>query len=507
MLGLSALIATILPACMPNLAQAEYAEYLSSPGQRTLRNPIISGAPYSFYGQSPNQGQPPAIGDGFMPAGVVPGDLGSPHPIPSGMADRTHGNAFPAGQSGPPKSPWAYVPGAGRRGMINGQQQGMYEYGQGQVNGRGMFEGGAGNGGQGVYQNGIGNGGRGMFESGAGNGGQGTLQNGAGNGGRGMFESGAGNGGQGTFQNGAGNGGRSMFESGAGNGGQGTFQNGAGNGGRGMFESGAGNGGQANFQSGQGNGGRSMFESGSGNGGQGTFQSGQGNGGRGMFESGSGNGGQANFQSGKGNGGRGMFESGSGNGGQGTYQSGDGNGGRGMFESGSGNRGQATYQSGKGNGGRGMFESGAGNGGQGTFQGDQGNGGRQEIDRDFQHQKEASRFFFQGPLPTVKTFSRYLVLLGVVMATIFVGLAGWSVVFGSQYGASRVIGAVGGLLLLLAGYTIWKIVRMNTMNANTTRYEAKYRDGSQMNVSPYRGQSPQQGNNGSPFGGAGDPGG
>ena len=46
-------------------------------------------------------------------------------------------------------------------------------------------------------------------------------------------------------------------------------------------------------------------------------------------------------------------------------------------------------------------------------------------------------------------------------------LAAYSVVLGHPYGGARVIGTAAGLMLLLMGYTIWKIVQMNTFNANT----------------------------------------
>jgi hypothetical protein len=82
--------------------------------------------------------------------------------------------------------------------------------------------------------------------------------------------------------------------------------------------------------------------------------------------------------------------------------------------------------------------------------------------------KEQPLYNFQGPLPTVKTFSRYLVILGVVSSCIFMALAGTSVVLGHPYGGSRAIGAAAGLMLLLMGYTIWKIVQMNTFNANSS---------------------------------------
>jgi hypothetical protein len=47
-------------------------------------------------------------------------------------------------------------------------------------------------------------------------------------------------------------------------------------------------------------------------------------------------------------------------------------------------------------------------------------------------------------------------------------LAAYSMVLGHPYAGSRVIGTAAGLILLLSGYTIWKIVKMNTFNDNTT---------------------------------------
>jgi hypothetical protein len=78
-----------------------------------------------------------------------------------------------------------------------------------------------------------------------------------------------------------------------------------------------------------------------------------------------------------------------------------------------------------------------------------------------------SLYAFDGTLPTVQTFSRYLVILGVVAATVFMSLAAWSMVQGNQYAGARVMGSAAGLLMLLASYTIWKIVQMNTFGANS----------------------------------------
>ncbi len=79
----------------------------------------------------------------------------------------------------------------------------------------------------------------------------------------------------------------------------------------------------------------------------------------------------------------------------------------------------------------------------------------------------ASRYDYQGPLPTVRLFARYLVILGVVAATIWMAMAAFSVVMGSKYGGARVISAAAGLMMLLCGYTIWKIVQMNTFKYNS----------------------------------------
>lgn len=82
---------------------------------------------------------------------------------------------------------------------------------------------------------------------------------------------------------------------------------------------------------------------------------------------------------------------------------------------------------------------------------------------------QESIYEFQGPIPTVRTFCRYLVILGVVSATIWMALAMYSMVMGHPYGGARVVGAVAGFMLLLMGYTIWKIVQMNTFNAMSDR--------------------------------------
>lgn len=102
------------------------------------------------------------------------------------------------------------------------------------------------------------------------------------------------------------------------------------------------------------------------------------------------------------------------------------------------------------------------------------NGGRKFIDSDspgngYPRPDRNSIYGYtpDHPLPTVWTFSRYLVILGVVSATIFMSIAAYSMVMGNPYGGSRVFGAAAGMMLLLSAYTIWKIVQMNTFNANS----------------------------------------
>ena len=433
----SLIITGVVAALMPTAARAEYAEMLYNPTkpclagptqQTTLRTPLLQGAPFQHPGSAAPIGQPPPVGDGSVPRGVIRGDRGGPSLPPTSFADPTHGNIFGTrgaqGPKGPVTNSW------GRYQTQNGQMNGVYENGA-PINGRGN------------YEPGIGNGGRNTFESGQGNNGSWMYEGGAGNGGSGMYEGGWGNGGRGTFEGGQGNGGSGMYEGGAGNGGQG------------------------------------MFEGGQGNGGRGTFEGGQGNGGMGMFEGGAGNGGQGTFQGGAGNGGQGIFEPGAGNGGLGLFESGAGNGGNRQNDFGAGSNGQQVVNNGGNNNGLGIVNNGGAKG-----------GAQGEQDTQLNRQKQSPKYEFQGPLPTVKTFSRYLVILGVVMATIIVSLAAWSMVFGSPYGGSRVIGAVGGLLLLLAGYTIWKIVQMNTFDFNSTGTWAQYQDGTQMNIPGPGGANP-----------------
>jgi hypothetical protein len=65
------------------------------------------------------------------------------------------------------------------------------------------------------------------------------------------------------------------------------------------------------------------------------------------------------------------------------------------------------------------------------------------------------------PMPTVQRFARSLVIIGVVFACVLFAFASFSVVLGHQEAGQRVIATGGGLMLLLMGYTIYKIVMVN----------------------------------------------
>jgi hypothetical protein len=96
--------------------------------------------------------------------------------------------------------------------------------------------------------------------------------------------------------------------------------------------------------------------------------------------------------------------------------------------------------------------------------------GRNQINSDSPaagYPKETAKYNFQGPLPTVRTFCRYLVLLGVVASTIFMAISSFKVVRGVPYAGQHVVQSAAGLMLLLMGYTIWKIVQMETFNFNS----------------------------------------
>ncbi|MBX9569534.1 MAG: hypothetical protein K2X77_11595 [Candidatus Obscuribacterales bacterium] len=263
-----------------------------------------------------------------------------------------------------------------------------------------------------------------------------------------------------------------------------THDYGSSNAGMGTYEGGYGNYGQRSYDWGQGVYGQQTYDYAGGNGGQWTIDNGAGASGQMTYEGGYGNGGMRRQDNGGGMGGYGTrsYESGSGNGGT-WYYSGKGrSGGEKLYENGIGNGGTKQWDGGAGNGGTRTNDNGteaAGpkiNDNGGTRQGSRAvaneggarSGAEGTQDTLFQPQRKDNKYEFQGPLPTVRTFSRYLVILGVVFATVFVAMASIGVVMGNRGSVDRVIGAVGGLLMLLAGYTIWKVVQMNTFDFNST---------------------------------------
>lgn len=67
----------------------------------------------------------------------------------------------------------------------------------------------------------------------------------------------------------------------------------------------------------------------------------------------------------------------------------------------------------------------------------------------------------RSPLPTVALFSRILVILGVVFATVYMAFAAMGVVLGHKDAGQRVVGTAGGLMLLLMAYSIYKLVMIH----------------------------------------------
>ena len=442
MLGAGA-ISTLMPA-----AFADYAECLGGARQTdTLRNPLVPGAPHGVPGQQV-AAAPPPIGSGCIAPGVVPGDVGNTR-VTSGYADPTHGSIFPAGGSQGPKGLAPYAPGAGRYPTKNGGQQGMYDWGQGARYGKNTQEWGGENNGQTTYEGGYEQYGQRRYDMGQGMLGQTTYQ-----GNNGMFW------------------GQQRYESGGKLNGIPTYDPGMGNYGQRSFDYGQGLAGQGTYQGAYGNYGQKTYEYGAESSGQGTYAGTAGNGGQRRMDNGGGGYGDRTYEYGQGNGGTQLYSGKTIGGGQQTFDNGQGNGGKKLGDGGAGNGGSKTNDFGsEASGNKIENEGGARQGGRGTTN----NGGpRSDADRKndnvFSHQPQSNNYDFQGPLPTVRTFCRYLVILGVVVATIWMSMAAVSVVMGNRNGPERVIGAVGGLLLLLAGYTIWKIVQMNTFHANTTGF-------------------------------------
>jgi hypothetical protein len=415
---------------------------LSGTPTQSLKNPLIPGAASSAPYQAAPGGQGPPVGAGNTPWPVIPGDLNGPTPPVTGTPDYTHGNIFPA-RTGPGTAyPGPYVPGAGRHATVNGYGQGMYDFGQGQVDGSDVIN-------NGGYRPNSTFSGPGGPEFGS------SVINNGGNYGGTDWGPGGKNGGSAVMNNGGNYGGTQWGPGGPSNG-TGVINNGGNMGGTGWGPGGK-NGGSTTENNGGSRGGAQGMGPGGANGGTQVENNGGNFGGTGMGPGGPSNGQQVINNGGAGNGAQGMGPGGAGNGTQWINNGGPGQNAQGTGGDMSSNGNRITD-----NGGGEVNGTGTTNNG-GPKAGAQG-----MQDRLWQDQVPGNAYDFQGPIPTARTFSRYLVILGVVFGTVFITLAGWGMVFGSQYGGARTIGAAGGLILLLMGYTIWKVVQMNTFHANTT---------------------------------------
>jgi hypothetical protein len=85
---------------------------------------------------------------------------------------------------------------------------------------------------------------------------------------------------------------------------------------------------------------------------------------------------------------------------------------------------------------------------------------------------DTSLYKWVPTLPIVPVFCRYFIILGVVIATVFVAKAGYSMCFGHAYAGTRAVAAITGLATLLCAFTIYKIVILNLMHANSTTVQS-----------------------------------
>ena len=101
--------------------------------------------------------------------------------------------------------------------------------------------------------------------------------------------------------------------------------------------------------------------------------------------------------------------------------------------------------------------------------------GRKAIDKDASPEQWAALrrptdeplYTYTGPVPAAKPFARMFVIIGLAAATIYVAFAAYSIITGQAHGGNRVVAALAGLMLLLMGYTIYKIAVMNAVIRNT----------------------------------------
>jgi hypothetical protein len=76
-----------------------------------------------------------------------------------------------------------------------------------------------------------------------------------------------------------------------------------------------------------------------------------------------------------------------------------------------------------------------------------------------------------GVLPTARVCARYFVMAAVALSTVFLIFAASSIIFGQAHGGPRVIATCGGLMLLLMGFTIYKVALINLFNAKGTIHQ------------------------------------
>jgi hypothetical protein len=106
--------------------------------------------------------------------------------------------------------------------------------------------------------------------------------------------------------------------------------------------------------------------------------------------------------------------------------------------------------------------------------------GRKQIKRDpnavewasLRRSGDDALYIYGGPVPTAKTFARFFVILGVVCATIYIAFAAFSIINGQIHGGNKVIGAAAGVMTLLMGYTIYKVLLINILYKNTIEPKA-----------------------------------
>jgi len=92
--------------------------------------------------------------------------------------------------------------------------------------------------------------------------------------------------------------------------------------------------------------------------------------------------------------------------------------------------------------------------------------GRKKISEEAAVSKQQS-YNLLSYLPTVRRFSAYAVLLGVVFATILFSLAAYALTMGERGSGQRIIGTAAGLIILLMAFTIYRLLISNAINSRS----------------------------------------